>query len=179
MANILIVSDDYQNRDAVYNTINYVFGSEYYQYSGAVGVLWYPSLRQCHNVKALEENEADSNIEFLANSFHAVKAVYDKTGGQQVVHIVVGFERKDIMNPMLSYIFAEQFANYIGQRFQVIYGVHQGSDYSKYYLHVHFIINTISYVDGNRFYDRRGDYFNLGYVAKEIMPNTNWNVYKK
>lgn len=179
MANIIIVNENYKNEDAAYNTINYVFGSEYYQYSGAVGLLWYPSLRQCQTDKVLGVNEIDSNIKFLADSFQAVKTTYNKLEGQQVVHIVVGFESKDIMNPTLAYIFADQFANYIGQRFQVIYGVHQGSDYSKYYLHVHLIINTISYVDGNRFYDRRGDYYDLGNVAKEIMPNTKWNVYKK
>lgn len=67
-------------------------------------------------------NEIDSNIKFLADSFRAVKTAYNKLDGQQVVHIVVGFESKDIMNPMLTYIFAERFANYIEQRFQVIYG---------------------------------------------------------
>lgn len=64
MANIIIVNQDYQNEDAIYNTINYVFGSEYYQYSGAVGLLWYPSLRQCQTDKVLGSNEIDSNIKY-------------------------------------------------------------------------------------------------------------------
>lgn len=178
MGNIIIKSGDYQNESAVYNTINYVYASEHVEYCGAVGVLWYPSLRQCCTDKVLEENETDSNIEFLADSFQAVKAVYDKMDGQQVTHIIAGFSRKDIMNPMMAYIFAEQFANYIGQRFQVIYGVHQGSDYSQYYLHIHFVINTVSYVDGNRLYDRRGYYNELSAIAKTIMPDVKWEVYK-
>ncbi len=179
MANIIIVNGDYKNESAVYNTINYAFASEYFQYCGAVGLLWYPSLKQCHTDKVLGANERDYNMEFLADSYRAVKAAYDKMDGQQVVHIVVGFEKKDIMNSTLAYIFADQFAYYIGQRFQVIYGVHKGSDYSKYYLHAHFVINTVSYVDGNRFYDRRGDYYDLGYAAKAIMPSIKWHVIKK
>ncbi len=50
MANIIIVNESYQNEDAVYNTINYVFGSEYYQYSGAVGLLW------CYSQQNITEN---------------------------------------------------------------------------------------------------------------------------
>lgn len=178
MANIIIESGDYQNESAVYNTINYVYSSEHYKFSGAVGVLWYPSLRQCCTDKILEENETDSNMKFLADSFKTVKATYDKMDGQQVVHIIVGFGRKDIMSPILAYIFAEKLANYIGQRFQVIYAVHQGSDYSSNYLHIHFVVNTVSYVDGNRLYDRRGYYYELCAIAKTIMPDVKWEVYK-
>lgn len=179
MANIIVVNNNYLNESAVYNEINYAFASNHCKYCGAVGLLWYPSLRRCCTDIVLKENEIDPNIEFMANSFKSVKAAYYKTDGEQISHIVVGFTKYDFMNPILAYIFADQLADYIGQRFQVIYAVHQGSDFTPYYLHIHFVINTVSYVDGNRLYDRRGYYYELGSVAKKISPDIKWEVYKK
>lgn len=177
MANIIIKKGDYTNESAIYNEINYALSSEYYKYSGAAGLLWYPSLRQCCTDIVLGANDIDPNIESMTGAFKTVKSAYGKTDGNQILHLIVAFRREDCMTPILANIFAAQLAEYIGQRFQVVYGIHMGSVYNSGYLHVHFVINTVSYIDGNRLYDKNTYYYDICNVAKTFSPDLRWNVY--
>lgn len=173
MANIIIKKGDYTNESAIYNEINYALSSEYYKYSGAAGLLWYPSLRQCCTDIVLGANDIDPNIESMAGAFKTVKSAYGKTDGNQILHVIIGFHKKENTNLPLTHIFAEQLAAYIGQRFQVVYGIHM----SRGYLHIHFVINTVSYIDGNRLYDKNTYYYDICNAAKTFSPDLRWNVY--
>ena len=45
-----------------------------------------------------------------------------------------------------------------GERFQVLVATHLGN---AYYLHHHFVVNSVSFADGKRYYRSNQDYWNL------------------
>lgn len=171
MANIIIKKNLYRDTDAVYDVLRYVLASPYLRYAGAYGLLYYPAL--CN----LAENERDSNIESMAGAFKAVKALYYKTDGSQLKHIVVAFHPKEMHSSGLAWVYAERIAAYIGSRFQVVYGVHQGSEEHRWYWHIHLVVNTVSYMDGKRFYNKWDKNWNLVRFARKMDPKLRWNIY--
>lgn len=78
-----------------------------------------------------------------------VKREFGKTDGRQLLHIVVSFDKvtEGWMNPWNAYKIAYDFARIelCGQ--QVVFGVHDNTDS----LHIHFVVNSVSYVNGIKF----------------------------
>lgn len=78
----------------------------------------------------------------------AVKKAYGKEadGLRQVRHIIVGFQDQKVTSD-LAFRVGYDIAGFYAGRYQVIYGIHQNTDN----LHIHFLINSVSYMDGRMF----------------------------
>lgn len=90
---------------------------------------------------------------------HCVKDFLDlqkdirKTDGVRAKHIIVSFndsyfDRNDILEVK---IIAERIAREIFGRYQVIYGIHDDADN----IHIHYAINTVSYLDGRKWHQSK------------------------
>ena len=99
--------------------------------------------------------------------FEYAKRFWNKAeeGRRQVRHLVVIFE-----NPKLSLDsvceMAWKIAAIYGNRFQVFYGVHMDTGYP----HVHFAINTVSFIDGRMYSE---GYADLQILKKHISIITH------
>lgn len=77
------------------------------------------------------------------------KREFTKDSGRMAIHIIVSFDQD-----MMKYI-SPEVALHIGydicaecfSGFQIIFGVHDNTDN----LHIHFVVNTVSYYTGNKF----------------------------
>lgn len=60
----------------------------------------------------------------------------------------------------------------IGQKYQAIFAVHENTAN----LHLHLMLNSISYIDGHRYYGTKRDYYTLLNCIKSVLRS--YGIYK-
>lgn len=100
-----------------------------------------------------------------AESMKIVSEQFGKQQGVQLRHYVVSFTPYELDDPAIVNAIAQQFARYIGQMYQVLYAVHE----DKPHLHFHLMHNSVSYLDGQRCYGRRSEFYSTQNVLKGIL----------
>jgi hypothetical protein len=104
-----------------------------------------------------------------------IKSIYHKLDGKQIHHFEVSFSPKEYISEEDAFILAGQIAQYYGNRFQILYAVHDNTDN----LHIHFAMNTVSYIDGHVFSEGPDDFFRFKeYVDYVIGRYINENGIK-
>lgn len=102
------------------------------------------------------------NIAIARDQFVTVKKQYGKTDGIQAYHGYLSFKETDI-SPEMAQKIGMEFANEVwGKRFQVVVTTHLNTKH----LHCHFVINSVSFVDGKRCQDT--SWFKFRKVADQI-----------
>lgn len=98
-----------------------------------------------------------STIDDVILQFQVVKNVWGKNDGVQFIHFIVSFSYEENVEPRQAYISAYHISTYFDGLYQVVYGVHQDTEN----LHIHFLVNSVSYIDGRKISFGRNDYWNL------------------
>ncbi|SHO48927.1 relaxase/mobilization nuclease domain-containing protein [Anaerocolumna xylanovorans] len=98
---------------------------------------------------------------------------------KKVRHLVLSFDpdKEDYITPEQAFQIAFTIAQYFGARFQIVFGIHDEGYYRQNgNLHVHFAINTLSYIDGSRF---PGERYIFNDLIKELRRNSDlvWDMY--
>lgn len=102
------------------------------------------------------------NVAIARDQFVTVKEQYGKTDGIQAYHGYLSFKETDI-TPEMAQKIGMEFANEVwGKRFQVVVTTHLNTKH----LHCHFVINSVSFVDGKRCQDT--SWFKFRKVADRI-----------
>ncbi len=83
----------------------------------------------------------------IPNCMDKVADLLGEKGGAKAIHFELLFEPAELTDPELACEIAELIATYIGQEYQVCYAVHEDTEK----LHIHFIFNSLSYLDGYRY----------------------------
>lgn len=153
MAHIIMINKPYIDKSSVKNLIKYATTDKktgkYVRFMGAIGT----------NSHEPEE---------MIKQFMKVKKYYEKTDGRQVRHFVVSFDPSQLegqASPEMIAKWAYQIAWFYGSRYQVIYGVHEDTDI----YHVHFVINTVSYVDGKMYTSGLGEISKLYHYIDSLI----------
>lgn len=107
-------------------------------------------------------------IESVYCAFEYAKRYWnkDEEGKRQVRHLVVIFHNCELSIDVVNEV-AWNIAALYGQRLQVFYGIHMDGKNP----HIHFAINTVSYVDGLMFSERYGDLKRLKKNIEAICTN--------
>lgn len=100
-----------------------------------------------------------------AKSMYEVSAQFNKESGVQLRHLIVSFSRYDNCDIYTADEIASEFMLFIGQKYQVIYAVHE----NKYNVHFHLVFNSVSYVDGQRYYGTRSEHQQMLNVLNAIV----------
>ncbi len=133
MSIIRVLNNDYKyyNTDAKEKTIEYILNPKKTKsgFIGGIGV---------------------SDI-CPAESMMLVSEYFNKADGVQLRHYVISFDKSELKNPKIANDIACKISTYIGRLYQVVFAVHQDEEN----LHIHFVANTVSYIDGHRY---RGTY---------------------
>lgn len=98
------------------------------------------------------------SVEKIILQFQTVKEVWHKTDGVQLLHFIVSFDQTENVNPYQAFLLSHWIAGYFSNGYQVVYAVHQDSDN----VHVHFVVNTVSCMDGHKMNRGIDDYYALG-----------------
>ena len=109
-------------------------------------------------------NGINCELETAYEEFTAVKRSYAKTGGIEAYHGYLSFKEQDI-TPELSLKIGTEFAQEVwGKRFQVLVTVHTDTNHP----HCHFVINSISFVDGKRLWGEEKVWFKFKQTADRL-----------
>lgn len=95
-----------------------------------------------------------------------VKKFWHKTAGRQVRHFILSFSNTSSESLPLEDIYdlSLQIAQHYCARYQIVFGIHTNSDH----VHVHFALNTVSYIDGKMYREGYGDCYTLKALIENL-----------
>ena len=110
MAVFKIIKGEYKNKDAIKNVITYIWGKEEENKTpnnifGALGVDY-------------------ENINLTISQFEKIQRVYRKDSGKRILHIVVGFSKKEVFSLQQYLSIGYDIAKLFGGEHQVFFGLH-------------------------------------------------------
>lgn len=104
-----------------------------------------------------------------------VKRQFFKTGGIQCFHGYQSFAEGEVTPAQAHEIGVKLAEELWGDRFQVIVTTHLDTDN----LHNHFVLNSVSYVDGKRFCNTKQDYALMRKTSDKLCEEYGLSVLKK
>ena len=133
------------------------------QYQALADVLSYAKDEE-KTERELYVDAINCNVATARDQFITVKEQYQKTDGIQAYHGYLSFKEQNI-TPELAQKIGMEFANEIwGKRFQVVVTTHLNTTH----LHCHFVVNSVSFVDGKRLWGEEKAWFKFRTVADRI-----------
>lgn len=99
-----------------------------------------------------------------ADSMKEVSARFGKESGVQLRHLIVSFAPYENCDIYKADAIAQEFISFIGQKYQAVYAVHE----NKNNIHFHLVFNSVSYIDGQRYYGTRAEHHHMLNVLKSI-----------
>ena len=101
------------------------------------------------------------------------KKRFGKPGGIVAFHGYQSFVEGEVTAEQAHWIGCEFARRVWGDRFEVVVATHLNTDH----LHNHFVINSVSYVDGMKYYDTPKTYYNiLRKISDEMCRENNLHV---
>lgn len=139
----------------------------------------YQALR---DVLAYAKNEKKTEHEFYVqgincnptcarDQFVTVKEQFGKTDGIQAYHGYISFKNMEVTPEMAQRVGMEFAQRVWGEKYQVLVTTHLNTDH----LHCHFVVNSISFVDGSRCHDETS-WFKFSPIADEICRKYGLSV---
>ncbi len=153
MCIVKMVNDPYNNESSIFNLIDY-------------------ALRNKRTGKPVRYY-GGYNVEFsnAAEQMVLVKQYFNKWEKRKMRHFIVSFDEKIALYD--AYILGWQIAAYYGDRYQIVFGVHEDT----VNVHIHFVFNTVSFVDGLKYSEAYGDLCRLNDYVKKVFNDriSKWN----
>lgn len=109
------------------------------------------------------------NASTARDQFVTVKEQFGKPDGIQAYHGYLSFKEEDI-SPELAQKIGMEFANRVwGKRFQVVVTTHLNTKH----LHCHFVVNSVSFVDGKRLANEEKAWLSSDILQTNSVSNIN------
>ncbi len=105
------------------------------------------------------------NLSWAAEQMTAVADAYGKNRGIRVRHMVLSFDVSEHVTPEQAMIIAYETALWYANDYQILFAVHIDSDN----LHIHFVMNTVSYLNGRKYEGKKWDYYHFQVYLKRIL----------
>lgn len=100
------------------------------------------------------------------------KKTYAKTGGILGFHAYQSFDENEV-TPKIAHHIGVQLANEMwGNRFEVIVSTHQNTKH----IHNHFVINSVSFKDGKKYYDNHINYARMRRLSDDLCAEYGLSV---
>ena len=100
------------------------------------------------------------------------KKAFNKMEGILAFHAIQSFNPGEV-DAELAHQIGIELANYMwGDRFEVLIATHL----DKAHYHNHFVINSVSFKDGKRYYDNRHNYYRLREVSDQLCKKYNLSI---
>jgi len=100
------------------------------------------------------------------------KMQFRKTDGIVAFHAIQSFKPGEV-TPKLAHEIGKRLAEEMwGDRFEVVIATHL----NKEHLHNHFVINSVSFVDGKKYYDNTANYNRLKRLSDSLCEEYNLSV---
>ncbi|MFA6851507.1 MAG: relaxase/mobilization nuclease domain-containing protein [Selenomonadaceae bacterium] len=110
--------------------------------------------------------------EFAAEQFMDTKRHYNKTGGIVCFHGYQSFRKNEVTAEIAHKVGLELAQHLWGDRFEVIVATHLNTGH----YHNHFLLNSVSFKDGYRYYDQKKTYYEMRRVSDELCHKYRLSV---
>ena len=104
-----------------------------------------------------------------------VKKQFFKTGGIECFHAIQSFAEKEVTPEQAHEIGIKLAEELWGDRFQVIVSTHLNTDN----IHTHFVLNSVSFLDGKRFCNTKKDYATMRKTSDRLCEDYGLSVLKQ
>lgn len=113
--------------------------------------------------------------EFALEQMTETKKSFKKTGGILAFHAYQSFAPNEV-TPLVAHEIGKKFANKMwGDRFEVVVSTHVNS----HCVHNHFLINSVSFLDGKKYYDNKKNYAKMRELSDELCREYRLSVIEK
>ncbi|MBQ8010365.1 MAG: relaxase/mobilization nuclease domain-containing protein [Oscillospiraceae bacterium] len=118
--------------------------------------------------------------EYALEQMQIVKNYYGKQCRNQLVHFVISFNR-NVWNIAYAEKLARKIAKYYADCYQILYAVHAEPRVNRRgevanLLHVHMMMNSVSFVDGKNYADSRKENKKFAKHIAKITGDSRWSV---
>lgn len=146
----------YHDDDSLHDVVNYIMQSSK-ALSGYIGGI------------AVDPYDAVYQMEMLS-------MYYGKDHGVRLRHMILAFTNNELGNSLtyaaekaerLAYL----IALYYGREYQTVYAVHENTDS----IHIHFVMNTTSYLNGRKYVGTKGDLYKFINHIKSVLSSYSIN----
>ncbi len=110
--------------------------------------------------------------ETAASEFMNTKILWNKTGGRQCYHGYQSFAHDEITAEVAHEIGVRLAERLWGDRFEVLVATHLNTGH----YHSHFVINSVSFADGYKFYNSPDDYKKMKQISDELCREYGLSV---
>ncbi len=109
-----------------------------------------------------------------------VKKYYGKTSGNQLIHFIVCFN-ESVQDIGTAVEYSYRIAEYYKSKYQILFGIHSevrsnNSGGVKSLIHVHFVVNTVSFKDGRMFAEGKGKIREFAEHISEVTGDERWKA---
>jgi len=105
-----------------------------------------------------------TSIGSAAEEMEQTAISFGKNVGKRLRHSVLSFTPGENILPEQANDFAAEIIKHYAPEYQIVYAVHNNTDN----LHIHFVMNQISYVDGHRYRGQKKDYYSFQRHMKRV-----------
>lgn len=113
-----------------------------------------------------------SNPSEATRQFYKTKKAWNKEGGIVCFHGYQSFRKGEVTPEVAHKVGIELAKRMWGDRFEVLVSTHLNTGT----LHNHFCLNSVSYVDGLRYYDQKATYAKMRQISDEICREFGLSV---
>lgn len=139
------------------------------QYQGLKDVMAYATNEE-KTEKELYVTGVNCCAEFARSQFISVKKQFNKTDGIQAYHGYMSFKSGEV-TPDQAHQIGIEFAEKVwGDKFQVLVATHLNTNC----LHNHFVVNSVSFVDGKRC--QKTSWFKNRYIVDELCQKHDLSI---
>ena len=117
--------------------------------------------------KTPEEYKGGVMVDFSnpADSMKAVSKKFGKESGVQLRHFIMTFSPEELSDANKVNEIGKKISRYVGEDFQNVYAVHT----DRPHLHIHIVSNSVSYIDGHRYYGTKKEFHEFKTSLKKIV----------
>lgn len=112
------------------------------------------------------------NQEYAIQQFAETKALWRKSDGRVAFHGYQSFKAGEVDAEQAHAIGVTLAKELWGERFEVVIATHCNTDC----FHNHFVINSVSFKDGKKFYNSRTDYLKMKRTSDRICRELSLSV---
>ena len=143
-------------KDSLQRVLDYAANPDKTEYSALAQTLHYAEndAKTTLNESAQLVTGIHCRVDHVWEDMRAVQERFGKTGGVVALHAYQSFLEGEVTPEQCHEIGVALARKVWGKRFQVLVATHMNTDN----LHNHFVINSVSYVDGKKYEQRRSQY---------------------
>ena len=113
--------------------------------------------------------DCSHNFEFAKEQMETTKELYRKDTGRQYKHFVQSFNPKDNISPQKAHKIGLEWAEKSFKGFEVFITTHKDKDH----IHNHFVVNSVSFLNGEKFRYSNKELKDLKELSNKICEREN------